>query len=781
MSSGPAVRQFVTQYCITCHNERTKTAGLALDTQDFENLPAGADVWEKAIRKVQVGMMPPPGARHPDTATRTAFVATLSNTLDRAALAKPNPGRPALHRLNRTEYANVIRDLLDLEVEARTLLPPDDSAYGFDNVADVLGVSATLMEQYVSAAGKVSSLAVGDSDVSPGAEVYRIPQEASQDKHVEGLPFGTVGGVLAKPTIQVGGTYEISAKFFRTNLGVLRGLEYEHWLEYTVDGERVHLTKVGGPDHWAANLENNTLVADEIEQRAKVRVTLTAGPHDITAAWLKKSGATDPVRTTRPIRSSHDTRDPMGIPHLSTLTIAGPFDPIGPGDTPSRRRIFICEPAKGTEDRCARQIISRLVRRAYRGQATDTDVERLMDFYRQGQKEGGFTRGVQVALQRILASPKFIFRAERDPQTVVPGSTYRISDLELASRLSFFLWSSIPDEELLQVASEGKLRSATVLEQQVRRMLADSRSKRLVSNFAGQWLYLRNLSNHQPNSMEFPDFDDNLRQAFRRETEMFFESIIRDDRNVLDLLTADYTFVDERLAKHYGIPNVYGSQFRRVSVTDEARKGLLGKGAILTVTSYATRTSPVVRGKWILDNILNAPPPPPPKDILIPPLPEGNNADTVLTMRERMEEHRKNPICANCHRLFDPIGLAMENFDAVGKWRTREGGALGNPIDASGELLDGTRVDGVVSLRQALLRQPELFVGTVVEKLMTYALGRGVAAHDMPTVRGVIRDAGRRDYRFSAIILGIVNSPSFTMRIKLPSGHESPPTVAQAR
>jgi hypothetical protein len=781
MSSGPAVRQFVTQYCITCHNERTKTAGLALDTQDFENLPAGADVWEKAIRKVQVGMMPPPGARHPDTATRTAFVATLSNTLDRAALAKPNPGRPALHRLNRTEYANVIRDLLDLEVEARTLLPPDDSAYGFDNVADVLGVSATLMEQYVSAAGKVSSLAVGDSDVSPGAEVYRIPQEASQDKHVEGLPFGTVGGVLAKPTIQVGGTYEISAKFFRTNLGVLRGLEYEHWLEYTVDGERVHLTKVGGPDHWAANLENNTLVADEIEQRAKVRVTLTAGPHDITAAWLKKSGATDPVRTTRPIRSSHDTRDPMGIPHLSTLTIAGPFDPIGPGDTPSRRRIFICEPAKGTEDRCARQIISRLVRRAYRGQATDTDLERLMDFYRQGQKEGGFTRGVQVALQRILASPKFIFRAERDPQTVVPGSTYRISDLELASRLSFFLWSSIPDEELLQVASEGKLRSATVLEQQVRRMLADSRSKRLVSNFAGQWLYLRNLSNHQPNSMEFPDFDDNLRQAFRRETEMFFESIIRDDRNVLDLLTADYTFVDERLAKHYGIPNVYGSQFRRVSVTDEARKGLLGKGAILTVTSYATRTSPVVRGKWILDNILNAPPPPPPKDILIPPLPEGNNADTVLTMRERMEEHRKNPICANCHRLFDPIGLAMENFDAVGKWRTREGGALGNPIDASGELLDGTRVDGVVSLRQALLRQPELFVGTVVEKLMTYALGRGVAAHDMPTVRGVIRDAGRRDYRFSAIILGIVNSPSFTMRIKLPSGHESPPTVAQAR
>jgi hypothetical protein len=727
-------------------------------------------------------MMPPAGVRHPDSATRSAFVATLSNALDQGALANPNPGRPALHRLNRTEYANVIRDLLDLEVEANTLLPPDDSAYGFDNVADVLGVSATLMEQYVSAAGKVSALAVGDPDVSPGAEVYRIRQDASQDRHVEGLPFGTVGGILATPTIQVAGTYELSSKFFRTNLGVLRGLEYEHWLEYTVDGERVHLTKVGGPDDWAANLENNTLIADEIEQRAKVRIPLSGGPHEITAAWLKKSGATDPVRTTRPVRSSHDTRDPMGIPHLLTLTVAGPFDATTAGNTPSRRKIFVCEAAKGTEDRCARQIISRLARRAYRGQATDADLERLMDFYRQGQKDGGFSKGVQVALQRILASPKFIFRAERDPQAVSSGNAYRISDLELASRLSFFLWSSIPDEELLQVASEGKLRNPPVMEQQVRRMLADSRSKRLVSNFAGQWLYLRNLSNHQPNSMEFPDFDDNLRQGFRRESELFFESIIREDHNVLDLLTADYTFVDERLAKHYGIPNVYGSHFRRVSITDEARKGLLGKGAVLTVTSYATRTSPVVRGKWILDNILNAPPPPPPKDIVIPPLPEGNDKDRILTMRERMEEHRKNPICANCHRLFDPIGLAMENFDAVGQWRTRDGGSLGSPIDASGELLDGTRVDGVVSLRQALLRKPELFVGTVVEKLMTYALGRGVAAHDMPTVRAIIRDAARRDYRFSAIVLGIVNSTPFTMRVKIaPEGERRPTTIADAR
>ena len=775
-SPGPSVREFTAQYCIACHNERARTAGVVLDSRDFQNLAADADVWEKVIRKVQVGMMPPAGVPQPDAGTRRALVAALSGELDRAARINPNPGRPALHRLNRTEYAHAIRDLLDLEVDPTTLLPTDDSAYGFDNVADVLGVSATLMEQYVSAAGKVSSLAVGDPDVSPGAEVYRIPQDASQDRHVEGLPFGTVGGVLATPTIQVAGEYELSAKLFRTNLGVLRGLEYEHWLEYAVDGERVHLTKVGGEDDWAANLENNTLIADEIEERAKVRVALTAGPHEITAAWLRKSAASDPVRITRPIRSSHDTRDPLGIPHLSTFTIAGPFESAGPGDMPSRQRIFTCEPADAAaEEPCAQSILSTLVRRAYRGQGTDADVERLMDFYREGRRLRDFDRGIQVALQRVLASPKFVFRVERDPDDLEPGSVYRISDLELASRLSFFLWSSIPDDELIQAAIGNRLQEPAVLEQQVRRMLADPKSDRLVANFAGQWLYLRNLTNHQPNSMVFPDFDDDLRQAFRRETELFFESIVREDRNVLDLMTADYTFVNERLAKHYGIPNVYGSRFRRVRVTDDARRGLLGKGAILTVTSHATRTSPVVRGKWILDNILNAPPPPPPANV--PPLPEADESGEVqLTMRERMEEHRRNPVCANCHRMFDPLGLAMENFDAVGRWRTQDGGSLGSPIDASGELLDGTRVDGVVSLRRALLQQPELFVGTVVEKLMTYGLGRGVGAQDMPAVRQIIRDAASDDYRFSAIVLGIVNSTPFTMRLK--TSPESSTTVA---
>jgi hypothetical protein len=778
-AQATTIREFTKQYCVSCHNDRLKTGGLVLDGLDYEHPASDPNVWEKVIRKVQVGMMPPAGVPHPDAATRRALVTTLSGVLDEAARANLNPGRPALHRLNRTEYANAIRDLLDLDVDPATLLPPDDSAYGFDNVADVLGVSATLMEQYVSAAGKVSSLAVGDPDVSPAAEVYTIPQDASQDRHVEGLPFGTIGGILAKPTIQVAGEYELSATFFRTNLGVLRGLEYEHQLEYSVDGMRVHLTKLGGPEDWAANLENNTLIADEIEERAKVRVHLTAGPREVTAVWLKKSDAIDPVRATRPIRSSHDTRDPLGIPHLMTFTIAGPFKPEGSGDTPSRRKIFTCTPAAGAEDRCARQIITTLVRRAYRGQGTDADVERLMNFWREGRRQRDFDRGIQVALQRVLASPKFVFRVEREPAQLPTGRAYRLSDLEIASRLSFFLWSSIPDDQLLEAATRNRLKEPAVLEREVRRMLADPKSERFVANFAGQWLYLRNLSNHQPNSMVFPDYDDNLRQAFWREAELFFESIVREDRNVVDLMTADYTFVNERLAIHYGIPNVYGSNFRRVTLTEDARKGLLGKGAILTVTSHATRTSPVVRGKWILDNILNAPPPPPPANV--PPLPEGEESGRVMSMRERMEAHRKNPVCANCHKLFDPIGLAMENFDAVGRLRERDGGSLGVPIDASGELVDGTKVDGVVSLRRALLRQPELFVGTVVEKLMTYGLGRGLTADDMPAVRSIIRDAAARDYRLSAVVLGIVKSTPFTMRIKAIPEANPGTTVAAAR
>jgi hypothetical protein len=788
------VSAMVTQYCAGCHNERARTGGLALTSLDLANIPDDAEVWEKVIRKVRTGLMPPVGVPHPDAATRSAFVASLSTVLDRAAEARPNPGRPALYRMNRSEYANAIRDLLELEVDAPTLLPPDDAAYGFDNIADVLSVSSTLMEQYVSAAGKVSALAIGSPDVSAGAQVFRIRQDASQDRHIEGLPFGTVGGLLARPVIQVDGEYTFSAKFFRTNLGVMRGLEYEHWLEYAVDGKRVHLFRVGGAEDWAANLENNTLIGDQIEERSRVRVRLTPGPHDITVAWIDRGAAADPYRVKPPIRSSHDTRDPLGIPHLLTFTVTGPYpsspdtstaaaDGAAQGDTPSRRRIFVCRPdAQATpaaEEACASRILTTLARRAYRGQATDADTARLMAFYREARRgdpgvpgapkpagEGGsFEAGIEAALQRMLASPKFIFRVERDPQQVQVGEAFALSDLELASRLSFFLWSSVPDDQLLQVAGQGRLRVPAVLEQQVRRMLNDPKAERLTTNFAGQWLHLRNLRTQQPNSMEFPDFDDNLRDALEREAWLFFDSIRREDRNVLDLMNGDYTFVNERLAKHYGIPNVYGSRWRRVTLTDEARRGLLGKGAILTVTSNADRTSPVKRGKWVLDNILNAPPPPPPADV--PPFDEeGTRGGKVLTVRERLEEHRRNPTCANCHRMFDPIGLALENFDATGAWRSREGGTRGNPIDASGELSDGTKVEGVVSLRRALVREPDIFVGTVVEKLMTYALGRGLTAHDMPAVRGIVRQAAPRDYRFSAIVLGIVKSAPFTMRVK---------------
>jgi hypothetical protein len=747
-----------------------------LDKMDLSNIPAGAGVWEKAVRKVRVGMMPPQGAARPDPETQHALVSWLTTELDRAAASKPNPGRPLIHRLNRAEYGNAIRDLLTLEVDASSMLPPDDSAYGFDNVADALGISPILLERYLTAAGKISSLAVGDPEIGPGGETFRIRQDASQDTHIEGLPVGTVGGILAKTTLPLDGEYDFQIRLFRTNLGVVRGLEYEHQLEFTVDGERVHLSRVGGEEDFKANLKNMTKAGDEIDARARFRLPLKAGPHVITAAFLERTDAVNPLRLQPFVRSSNDTLDTIGHPHLDTFTITGPYNPTGPGDTPSRRRIFVCRPrGVAEEDPCARRILATLARRAYRGQQTDADLQRLFEFYRTGRQDATFEKGIQVALQRILASPKFAFRVERDPADVAPGAVYRISDLELASRLSFFLWSSIPDDELLRVASERKLRNAAVLTQQVRRMLADPKADALVSNFAGQWLYLRNLKNLQPNSLEFPDFDDNLRQAFQREAELFFASIMHEDRNVLDLMTADYTFLNERLAKHYGVPHIYGSHFRRVTLSEEARKGLLGKGAILMVTSHTDRTSPVVRGKWILDNLLSAPPPPPPGNV--PPLSENaQRGGAVLTMRERMEEHRKNPVCAACHKIMDPIGLSMENFDAVGAWRTRDGGTLGSPIVATGELLDGTKVDGVVTLRKALLRQPEIFVSTVTEKLMTYALGRGVAYYDMPEVRRIVREAGSQNYRFSSIVLGIVNSTPFQMRIKASPDAEEPPT-----
>jgi hypothetical protein len=499
-----------------------------------------------------------------------------------------------------------------------------------------------------------------------------------------------------------------------------------------------------------------------------VRLRLTAGPHVIAAAFVARSAASNPTRLQPFVRSSTDTRDTSGHPHFDLLTVTGPFNPTWPGTTPSRAQVFSCRPrTAAAEDPCAKKIIATLSRRAYRGDVTDVDLQRLFVFYQEGRRAGSFERGIQKALQRILASPKFAFHLERDPAGVAPGTAYRISDLELASRLSFFLWSSIPDDQLIDLAREGRLHTPAVVDQQVRRMLVDPRAEALTTNFAGQWLYLRNLKNMQPNSEQFPDFDDNLRQAFEREASLFFDSIVREDRNVLDLMTADYTFVNARLARHYGIPNVYGSHFRRVAVTDPARQGLMGQASVLLVTSYAHRTSVVGRGKWVLENLLGAPPPAPPANV--PPLNENpERAGRVLSMRERMEEHRANPVCANCHKLMDPIGLSLENFDAVGAWRGRDGDSVteqGTPIDANGQLLDGTKVDGVVTLRKALLKQPEIFVGTVTEKLLTYALGRGLQPYDMPAVRAVVSDAAHTGYRFSSIVSGIVNSTPFQKRV----------------
>jgi len=761
-------RAVIDQYCISCHNDRLKTAGLSFEKLDFTNVAASADIWEKAVRKLRVGMMPPQGARQPDDATRQSLVSWLITELDRAAGGSPNPGHPLLHRLNRVEYGNAVRDLLGLEVDPAMLLPPDDAAYGFDNVGDVLGVSPVLLERYMGAAGTVSALAVGDPDIAPGSDTFRIRQDASQDIHLEGMPIGTVGGMLAKVTLPLDGEYLFTVRLFRTNLGVMRGLEYEHEVEYTVDGRRVHLFKMGGEADFNANLVNMTKLGDEVDERGRIRLPLKAGPHVITAAFLERTAAYNPTRLQPFVRSSTDTRDTSGLPHFDMFTVTGPFNPAGPGDTPSRRKIFICRPAtRAEEEPCARNIISPLARRAYRGDMTPTDMQRLLGFYQAARRTGTFEKAIQVSLQRILASPKFVFHIEAEPAGAAPATVYRISDLELASRLSFFLWSSIPDDRLIDEATKGRLHLPAVLEQQVKRMLADPKAESLTTNFAAQWLYLRNLKNMQPLSEEFPDFDDNLRQALESEASLFFQSIVREDRNVLDLMTANYTFMNERLARHYKIPNVYGSHFRRVTLTDEARYGLLGKGAVLMVTSHTDRTSPVVRGKWILDNLLGAPPPAPPANV--PPLNENPQREgKVLTMRERMEEHRANPVCANCHKLMDPIGLSLENFDAVGAWRNRDGDtvrAMGTPIDASGQLLDGTKVDGVVTLRKALLRQPELFVGTLTEKLLVFALGRGLAYYDMPTVRAIIRESAREDYRFSSLIMGIVKSTPFQKRI----------------
>ena len=762
-SGRPAeLRAALDQYCVVCHNSYVSTqataSGVVLDRADLNDPASDPALWERVIRKLRTGEMPPAGMLRPDPATYDALTGWLESRLDRAALERPNPGRPAIHRLNRAEYANAIRDLLALEVDAAALLPPDDSADGFDNIADNLSLSPALLERYLAAAAKLSALAVGSSAISAGSETYRVRGDTSQTEHLEGLPLGTRGGVAALHTFPLDGEYVIKVKLLETNLGTIRGLQHESRLEIAVDGRRVLLAPVGGADDYAVSSINATDMVNALDARLTARVVVGAGQRSVTAAFLQPSASLGPIRLQPFYRSTIVATDHLGVPHVEHMTISGPFNATGPGETVSRARVFSCRPATATAERpCAAAILSSLARRAYRRPVTESDLTGLLRFYDEGSRDG-FEAGVELALRAMLASPKFVFRAERDPAGVGPGEIYALGDLELASRLSFFLWSSIPDDELLDVAERGRLREPDVLERQVQRMLADPKSQALVTNFAAQWLHVRNVRSATPDKNDFPNFDDTLRQAFARELELLLGGVILGGGSVLDLLTADYTFVNERLALHYGMPYVYGSHFRRVEGLDETRRGLLGKGGILLVTSHADRTSPVVRGKWILDNLVGSPPPPPPPEV--PALPETEGAQPA-TMRERMSEHRANPVCASCHNVMDPLGLALENFDAVGTWRTHEQGKL---VDASGQLSDGTRIEGAAGLRAALLKRPEVLVSTAAAKLLTYALGRGLEPSDMPAVRAIVREAEKDGYRFESLIAGVVSSTPFRMR-----------------
>ncbi|MBC8097433.1 MAG: DUF1592 domain-containing protein, partial [Akkermansiaceae bacterium] len=756
---------FLGNYCTDCHDSEMKKGGLNLDSINLEDVTQHPELWEKVIRKLRARQMPPVGKERPTDQTYDEVVTKLASSLDRAAAKNPNPGRTeTFRRLNRTEYKNAIRDLLALDIDADALLPKDDASHGFDNVT-VGTLSPTLLDRYISAAQKISRLAVGAPRRAPGGDTFRMRPDLTQEEHVEGLPVGTRGGTLLPHTFTRDGEYEIQIRLTRDRNEEIEGLREPHELEVLLDRERVKLFTVSPPTD--KNFE-------KVDAHLKIRIPVKAGPHQLGVTFLKNPSVV--LETKRQPYNAHFNmhRHPRLAPAIYQISINGPYESKEPGDSPSRRRIFGSQPltpslspsdgerdgVRGNAETEARaeQILSTLMRRAYRRPVTKTDLEKPMEFYRKAQAEEGFDAGIEAALSAVLVSPEFLFRVEQDPPEITsgtvakplarpadtlspsdgerdgvwgqPGIAYRISNLDLASRISFFLWSSIPDDELLDTAIRGELHKPKVLEKQVRRMLADSRSQNLVNNFAEQWLHLRNLESITPDLRLFPDFDDNLRQAFRQETTLFVESILREDRNVLDLLKADYTFLNERLAKHYSIPNVYGSHFRRVALgKDDQRGGLLRQGSILTVTSYATRTSPVIRGKWVLENILGTPPPPPLPDV---PTLKDNTVSATLSVRERLAEHRANAACASCHNLMDPPGFALENFDAIGRWRTLEDGL---PVDASGGLPDGSKFTGVAGLEDGLLNRPELFASALTEKLLIFALGRGIESYDAPAVR----------------------------------------------
>ena len=723
-ASGEAA--FLNQYCITCHNQRLKTASLSLDLLDVSTVGGDADTWEKVVKKIRTGMMPPSGAKRPDRSALDAFATEVESRLDRAVDPTAALSTPALHRLNRTEYANAIRDLLALDIDVNTLLPADGSSQGFDNLAEALAASPALIQGYVSAAMKISRLAVGDRTMSPAQVTFAPPGGLAQDRHIEGLPLGTRGGMLIHYMFPLDAEYDFA--FGGRGAGPGAGIDL------TLDGQPIKIDNPRG-----------------------FKLKVTAGPHTIGVALLDRQRGSGVDEIYSDFRTNATFTTPGGVP---TLVMTGPTNATGAGDTPSRRKIFSCRPtASAQEAGCARTILSALARRAYRGPVSAAELTTLMDFYQAARKSGDFDTGIQQALARVLVAPRFVYRAEEEPPAVAAGQSFRISDTDLASRLSFFLWSSIPDDELLDVAAKGRLRDPQVLKQQVARMLADAKADAIVENFAGQWLYLRELDHVQTDAK---NFDENLRQSFRRETEMLFNAIVREDRSLIDLLDADYTFVDERLARHYGIPDVHGSYFRRVSLAaDSPRRGLLGQGSVLTVTSVANRTSPVSRGKWVLENLLGTPAPIPPPGVETNL--GGAEAAKTSSLRQRLEAHRASPTCASCHRIMDPMGFALENFDLIGEWREYDGPSK---IDSTGQLADGTPVKGPGDLRRAVLGRSDAFMTVATEKLMTYALGRPVGAYDMPTVRAIVHRATANNDRFSSLITGIIESDAFQKRIK---------------
>jgi hypothetical protein len=780
-------RMVLDKYCVTCHNQKLKTAGLTLDAIALREVGQKAEVWEKVARKLRTRTMPPAGRPRPDNRAYESFRSWLEAELDRAAVVNPNPGRPTLHRLNRTEYANAIRDLLGLEIDAASLLPPDTEGYGFDNIADVLSSSPALTERYLAAAASISERAVGRLKGSPSPETYFVPTDLDQQGRVsEDLPFGSRGGMAVRYYFPVDGDYSVKIRLHETTAGI-RGLTSEpNQLDVRLDGVKVWTSTIGikkplvqpkpATDANASKPQQSddaskrtdgqrallaaSVEAKKVADNLEFRLPVKAGSRLLQLFFVQKTLALLEDLIEPDLRSKSLPNDTSGEPGISSVTITGPYDATSTNDSPSRQRILVCRPTGGDDLSCAKTVITHLTRRAYRRSVTDVDLQDLLDLYREGERRGGFESGIELALRGILVSPEFLFRFEGQPASVAQRSAYQITQQELASRLSFFLWSSIPDDELLEVAAQGKLRNPSVLEHQVRRMLADNRADALVRNFAGQWLHVRNVPGSRPSPELFFDFDDNLRQAFQRETELFFGSILREDRSVLEFLDANFTFVNERLARHYGISGVYGDEFRRIELApDSVRRGLLGQGSILTVTSYSNRTSPVVRGKWILENLLGTPPPPPPPNV--PDLKDGDSSVKILSMRQRMAQHRNNPACSSCHAQMDPLGFALENFDAIGRWRAAD--ESDTTIDAAGTLPDGTKFEGPVGLRKALINHSDDFVVTLVERLLTYALGRGLEYYDGPAVRQIKRQAAHTNYRFESLILGVAQCTPFQM------------------